>query len=40
MKLYNFTKKQYVLAPNQEYAAHDISVDFLDEDALNRILKD
>ena len=39
-KPYNFTKKKDILASNQKYAAHNVSVDFLDEDALNRILQD
>ena len=39
-KSYNFTKKQDVLASNKEYTAYNISVDFVDEDALNRILQD
>ena len=37
---YNFTKKQDILASNQEYAAYNISVDFLDEDALSCLLQD
>ena len=36
---YNFTKKQDILASNQEYAAYNISVNFLDEDALSCILQ-
>ena len=37
---YDFTQEQNVLASNQEYATYNISVDFIDEDALNRILQD
>lgn len=37
---YNFAQKQDILASNQEYAAYDISVDFVNEDALDRILQD
>ena len=37
---YNFAKEQDILASNQEYAAYNISVDFLDEDALSCILQD
>lgn len=37
---YDFAQKQDVLASNQEYAAYDISVDFVNEDALDRILQD
>ena len=37
---YDFAQKQNVLASYQEYATCNISVDLVDEDALNRILQD
>ena len=37
---YDFTQEQNVFSSDQEYATYYISVDFVDEDALNRILQD